>query len=136
MILTACETPNAYQLKNSNYSARVKGNFTHPFVTVMSLGLSVIPDYYYGYSNKSYDDALRAAFANCRKSNNENCWEDTSWYGNSSAITESKPTEPPAAISKEDKEKKITAIRTTCISFGYKEGTEKYADCMKDLYIK
>jgi hypothetical protein len=27
-------------------------------------------------------------------------------------------------------------ISKTCISFGYKKGTEKYADCMKDLYLQ
>ena len=27
-------------------------------------------------------------------------------------------------------------IAKTCLSFGYKKGTEKYADCMKDLYLQ
>ena len=27
-------------------------------------------------------------------------------------------------------------IAKTCLNFGYKKGTEKYADCMKDLYIQ
>ena len=31
---------------------------------------------------------------------------------------------------------KTTDIKKTCLSFGYKEGTEKFADCMKDLYLK
>ena len=38
------------------------------------------------------------------------------------------------------KEKKAQAtlddIKSTCMTFGYKEGSEKLADCMKDLYVK
>ena len=31
---------------------------------------------------------------------------------------------------------KSSNIKKTCLSFGYREGTEKFADCMKDLYLK
>ena len=30
----------------------------------------------------------------------------------------------------------LEAIKETCRSFGYKEGTEKFADCSKDLFLK
>ena len=29
----------------------------------------------------------------------------------------------------------LDKIKSICVGFGYKEGTEKYADCLKDLYI-
>lgn len=30
----------------------------------------------------------------------------------------------------------LSGIEDTCKTFGYKKGTEKFADCMKDLYLK
>ena len=30
----------------------------------------------------------------------------------------------------------LAKVRKTCASFGYKKGTEKFADCMKELYVK
>ena len=44
--------------------------------------------------------------------------------------------------SREENEKQLasqldrSSIGQTCRSFGYKQGTDKYADCMKDLYIQ
>ena len=32
--------------------------------------------------------------------------------------------------------KLLSNIKNTCMKFGYKEGTEKLADCMKELYVK
>ena len=40
------------------------------------------------------------------------------------------------ALTEKQKESLILGIRKTCLDFGYKKGTEKYADCLKDLYIK
>lgn len=37
---------------------------------------------------------------------------------------------------KQRKENIINNIKKTCLEFGYKENTEKYADCLKDLYVK
>ena len=39
---------------------------------------------------------------------------------------------------KTDKEKLdvMSSIKKTCKEFGFKEGTEKYAECLKDLYLK
>ena len=37
---------------------------------------------------------------------------------------------------KQKKENIISNIKKTCLDFGYKENTDKYADCLKDLYIK
>jgi hypothetical protein len=39
-------------------------------------------------------------------------------------------------IEIKSKQQLMTDIRTTCKEFGYKEGTEKFADCLKDLYVK
>ena len=35
-----------------------------------------------------------------------------------------------------NKSKDLDAIKETCRSFGYKEGSEKFADCAKDLFLK
>jgi len=39
-------------------------------------------------------------------------------------------------LDKKSREELIADIRKTCKDFGYKEGTEKFADCLKDLYVK
>ena len=36
----------------------------------------------------------------------------------------------------ETKEEYIISIEKTCMGFGYTKGSEKFADCMKDLYLK
>lgn len=33
-------------------------------------------------------------------------------------------------------EYQLAVIKQTCMKFGYKEGSEKLADCMKDIYLK
>jgi putative ubiquitin-RnfH superfamily antitoxin RatB of RatAB toxin-antitoxin module len=39
-------------------------------------------------------------------------------------------------IEKKSREQIMSDIKITCKEFGYKEGTEKFADCLKDLYVK
>tara|TARA_B100000886_G_C20278226_1_gene429994 strand:+ start:69 stop:728 length:660 start_codon:yes stop_codon:yes gene_type:complete len=38
--------------------------------------------------------------------------------------------------SKENKRASLANIKSTCKEFGYNEGTEKFADCVKDLYLQ
>ena len=38
--------------------------------------------------------------------------------------------------SKSNSNEANSDIAKTCLGFGYKKGTEKYADCMKDLYLQ
>jgi len=38
--------------------------------------------------------------------------------------------------TKIQKKKTLASLKNTCKEFGYKEGTEKFADCLKDLYLK
>ena len=37
---------------------------------------------------------------------------------------------------KQTPEYQLAVIKETCMKFGYKEGSEKLADCMKDIYLK
>jgi len=46
----------------------------------------------------------------------------------------SKLDRPSSKIDKPSSD--ISNIEKICLSFGYKKGTEKYADCMKDLYLQ
>lgn len=39
-------------------------------------------------------------------------------------------------IEKKTKEQIMSDIKITCKEFGYREGTEKFSDCLKDLYVK
>jgi hypothetical protein len=43
---------------------------------------------------------------------------------------------PPAQKDKNNSQISLASIKSKCIQFGYKEGSEKLADCMKELYIK
>lgn len=58
------------------------------------------------------------------------------------ACLESKNQKAARLESDKEQQKKLvsqldnSSIGQTCRSFGYKQGTEKYADCMKDLYIQ
>jgi hypothetical protein len=38
--------------------------------------------------------------------------------------------------NKQEKAEAMSSIKKTCKDFGFKEGTEKYAECLKDLYLK
>jgi len=38
--------------------------------------------------------------------------------------------------TQKEKNEAMSAIRKTCKDFGFKEGSEKYAECLKDLYLK
>ena len=37
---------------------------------------------------------------------------------------------------KKNDENVLVKIKDMCLTFGYREGTEKFADCMKDMYLK
>jgi hypothetical protein len=38
--------------------------------------------------------------------------------------------------NKQEKVEAMSSIKKTCKDFGFKEGTEKFAECLKDLYLK
>ena len=82
----------------------------------------------------NYVVALRKASGDALAANKEDdCLKSINYAFKVAGL---KPGGIPVAIPKEDKEKKIATIKATCSGFGYKEGTEKYAECMKELYIK
>ena len=82
----------------------------------------------------NYAAALRKASGDALMANKEeDCLKSINYAFKVAGL---KPGGIPVAIPKEDKKEKISTIKATCSGFGYKEGTEKYADCMKDLYIK
>jgi len=80
----------------------------------------------YGYSRASKDEFRRIFFYNSPDRNvetNHNPFQAEIWEKN-------KPK------TQKEKNEAMSAIRKTCKDFGFKEGTEKYAECLKDLYLK
>ncbi len=60
---------------------------------------------------------------NILASTNYNDQQKTAWYGGQTK-------------SVEDNKDMLTNIKQTCKAFGYRDGTEKLADCMKELFLK
>mgnify|MGYP006110795847 CR=1 FL=1 len=94
----------------------------------------------YGHSRK---EAIQKALAMCEVKRKEigkgtcrvswNC--NSRGYECASGARDYK--KPLTSAQKKEIKNKITLdkIKSICVGFGYKEGTEKYADCLKDLYI-
>jgi len=56
------------------------------------------------------------------------------WHNYSETKTKSLGIKP--KVNSNNSSMNLEAIKQTCLSFGYKEGTEKFADCSKDLFLK
>ncbi len=124
--------------QSHKYTAKVNSVANDLFIIIWTLGTEFIPEYYYGYSNISYDEALEQAFQKCRKRKHQGCKEDKGFrtvknnsYNNSN--TSSSQTNYASVDEHKDI---ILSAKSSCKKMGFKENTEGMASCTKDVYLK
>jgi hypothetical protein len=121
LVLAGCG-PNQQKLVSYKYSAKVNQTHINAPALIISMGLSAVPTPIYGYSNKSYSDALNQAMSECRKSGGQsaNCNEDTSYVG------------IPPAVAVTEKES-IDSFKSKCTEIGFVLKTKEHANCVLEL---
>ncbi len=125
-------------MQSHKYTAKVTSVATDVWYIFWSLGTEFIPEYYYGYSNISYDDALENAYQKCRARKNQGCKENKGYRtvtNNSYNNSNTSSSQTNYASVDEHKDIILTA-QSSCKKMGFKENTEDMITCTKDVYLK
>ena len=139
LLLSGCSGGEAHRLnvQSHKYTAKVVETTDCALCVLMTFGVQAIPIAYYGYSNNSYEDAVRNAIRACKPASYKKCTEDKSYstVKNTYASTSTSSSSSNYATVEEHKDLILTA-KSRCKDMGFKEETESMANCVKDIYMK